>query len=460
MIRELDASRAANGHIGLVRRYLKGQHNIPYMPKDATDEYAAIARQAITNWLPLLSGTFAEQLFVDGYRSGRAAVNESAAWDVWTANKLRARQGITHRGAIDYGVSYVAVDGDTIRTPAARKCWAWYGDDEAEFPLAGLVEIGQRIASSGEFLTRYEFWHGSNVTTYERVSGRRMGIPDDPGNPLDGRDVQIGALNDAGTRKHGRDFVPWVRFRDRLDDEAQGLIRPLINLQDRINASVFYLLMALHYASFRQRWAIGLSIPRDKEEFLPPDMPDAPLKPNPNFGKPIEPFKAAVNRLWLSESGDSKFGDFQQTDVTGHLAAIEAAIKTLVSIGRGSPLIMVGDLANIAVEGIATLNDSMYKQLGAFKTNFGDSWDTVLDVRGVSSPGASVRWRDTEPRSFAQIVDGLVKLHQIGAPAEGLFELIPEITDTQLEQWRTLAARPTDADRLADAITRQGVPAV
>ncbi|GAA2609559.1 phage portal protein [Actinomadura fulvescens] len=455
MIRELDQSRTDNEHIGLVRRYLAGRHDMPYMPPDATAEYQALARQSVTNWLPLIAGTFTESLYVDGYRSGRSADNV-AGWKRWQDNKLDARQMITMRGAIEYGVSYVAVEGSKIRTLSARKSWAWYEDDEAEHPVAGIVEVGSRIASDGTVLARYEFWHDRVVYTYERVTGRRLGVPDDPSSPHDGKDVQIGSLELVNTRKLASAVpVPWVRFRDRLDDEAQGVIRPLISLQNRVNASVFYLLMALHYASFRQRWATGLVIPRDEQEMLPDGTE------NPNFGKPIEPFKAAVNRLWISENGDSKFGDFDQTDVTGHLAAIASAVGTLISIGRSSPLLASGNsISNVAIESIAALNASMNSQIDSFKMNFGESWEAVLALSGASDPSARVRWRDTEPRSFSQIVDGLVKLHQMGAPAEGLFELVPQITDQQLEQWRELAAKPSDTDRLADAIARQAAPAV
>lgn len=451
MIRELDAMRAENGHIGLVRRYLKGQHDIPYMPADATDEFRAIARQSVTNWLPLISGTFAESLYVDGYRSGRSADNVQG-WDTWQANRLDARQAIPMRGAIDYGTAYAIVEGSQIRTPRARKAHAWYEDDDAEWPLAGLAEVGQRIASDGAILARYQFYYANKRFTYERVTGKSVGIPGDPGSL---RDVQIGALELVDVQEMPTKHVPWVRFRDRLDDEAEGVVRPLIQQQNRINASVFYLMMALHYASFRQRWGTGLAIPRDQNEF----MPDG-VTPNPRFGKPIEPFKAAVNRLWVSESKDSKFGDFQQTDVMGHLAAIDNALKTMISVGQASPLVMVGDLANLAVEAIAILNDSKNKKVESLRNSFGESWEMVLRLAGVGDASASVRWRDTEPRSFAQVVDGLVKLNQMGAPAEGLYEMVPGITDQQLDQWRALANRPTDADRLADAISRQGVPAV
>ena len=66
---------------------------------------------------------------------------------------------------------------------------------------------------------------------------------------------------------HHLGVTPWVRYRDRLDGDARGIIAPLTNIQDRINAS------------FRQRWATGLVIPQDDER------------------NPVEPFKAVVDRL-------------------------------------------------------------------------------------------------------------------------------------------------------------------
>lgn len=448
MLRELDELRRPSGHIGLVRRYLRGEHDIPYMPKDADGEFTALARQSITNFLPLITGTFGRHLYVDGYRSGRSADN-AEAWEVWTANRMQARQSITMQGAIDYGTSYVIVEREKIRPLNPRKSLAWYEDHDAEFPLAALAETGVRYDQNGNVWVRYEFWHGGEVYFFERASGRRLGSADDPGRPHDGDEPEFGKLVEVGDpRQHGESFVPWVRFRDRLDDEAQGVVRPLIDAQNRVNASVFYLLMALHYASFRQRWVTGIKIPRDNQEFLPDG------KPNPNFGRPIEAFKTAVHRLWISEQPEAKFGDFDQTNVDGHLAAIENAVSTLLTLGRSSPLLAAGNkISNIAVESVAALNASMNSQIEQFQSLFTPSWDTVFELTGRGTPGATVRWRDNEPRSFAQVIDGLLKLNQIGAPARGLFEMVPGITDVQLEQWNRLKDAEERNDRvLYDAI--------
>lgn len=454
MAQELDQLQRPSGHIGLVRRYLRGDHARPEVPKDADGEFRAIVAHSVANFLPLISGSFGRALYVDGYRSGRSADN-APAWDVWTANRMRAKQSIPMQGAIDYGTAYVAVEGEKITPLNPRKTHAWYEDAYDDFPIAGLTETGVRYRSDGAVMVRYEFWYGGTVQTYERVSGRRVGVVDDPGNMRDGTSIEIGKLVKLGSpRTHGSDHVPWVRFRDRLDDEAQGVVRPLIPAQDRVNASIFYLNMLLHYAAFKQKWATGIKVPRDTQEFL------SDGSKNPNFGRPIEPFQAAVHRLWISENPEAKFGEFSQSEVTGHLAAIENAVATLLTLGRSSPLLAAGNkISNVAVESVAALNASMNAQIAHFQELFGASWDLVFELTGKGDPGATSRWRNHEPQSFAQVVDGLVKLNQMGAPARGLYEMVPGITDTQIEQWNALAQEPTETDRLAAALRRQSAPA-
>jgi hypothetical protein len=51
-----------------------------------------------------------------------------------------------------------------------------------------------------------------------------------------------------------------VRYRDRtlLDGEEQfGIIEPLLTIQERIDETVFGMLLAQYYAAFKQRYVIG-----------------------------------------------------------------------------------------------------------------------------------------------------------------------------------------------------------
>lgn len=428
---EASISRITNrrrGFFGRIDRYLEGHHDLPYMPRGATTEYRTLARKAITNWLPLISETFCQILFVEDYRSAEESTSD-AAWKHWQANKLDARQTIAHRAALEYGVGYVLVlpgenDGESsIRPLHPTRVWADYEDDDDEFPQRALIRKGR--ASNGDHL--FELIDDAAVYTLRR--------------PKIGGDLTV-----VATEKHDMGYVPIVRFRDRLDGRNTGIIYPLITLQDRINEAVFNLLIALQYASFRQRWATGLVIPEAED------------------GTPVEPFEAAVNRLWISDNPDAKFGEFNQTDVSGHMEAYDSAVSTLAALGRVSPHTLLGKLVNLSAEALAAAESITQRAGGQFQILFGESWELVLQcaaqAAGQEAPSedAQVKWKNTEARSMAAQVDALGKMVQmLGVPQEAAWRMIPDVTKTDVDSWLTM--KPANSDgitALADALSKTG----
>lgn len=418
------------GVFGKVRRYLEGHHDLPYMPAGATAEFRDMARRSITNWLPLVSDTFSKVLFVDGYRSPNSKDNESS-WRHWQANKLDARQTIAHRAALDYGVGYVEVlpsDGDSpsIKPVHPSRVWAEYEDEDDEYPTRYLIRRGKD--EDGNTLWRLV----------------------DETNVWDVIAPQTGAVAVGEPETHGMPVPPLVRFRERLDVPAHGIIRPLIRVQDQINEKRFMLAMGLQYASFRQRWATGLAIPRKED------------------GTPVQPFEAAVNRLWVTDNTEAKFGDFAQTQTQDHLNAYQADVKTMAGIGQLSPHVFMGDLVNLSADALAAVESSTQRKIDQYEMLFGENWEQVLTLAAVAAgddepnPAAQVRWRDSESRSFAQTVDGIVKLIQGAAvPAEAMWPRIPGVTETDIAEWRAMAAANQDGMAvLAAAIDRQNASTV
>lgn len=417
------------GRLGKVRRYLKGEHDAPYTPKGAKKEYEHIAGRAITNLMPLVSDTFAKGLFVDGYRAAKSPVNDTA-WSYWQANGLDARQSIATRGALEYGASYALVLPGTVgekRIPFFRplsplRSAAWYRDDDDEFPEVALRRKG--TASDGTRL----------VECFDAEARYTFALPKDAGKWIL-----------SATESHGLGVTPFVRFRDRLDGEAVGIIRPMFTIQDRINEIVFSTLIALQYASFRQRWATGLAIPEDDD------------------GNAVEPFAAAVDRLWVSEDPTARFGDFAQTELSGHLSAFDSSVHTFAAISQISPNIFSGDLVNVAAEALASMQDVTQRKLGEYETLMGESWESGfrLAARAAGDPvaagdmAAQVRWRDSAAQSLAATVDALGKLAtMLSVPVEGLWEKIPGVTDQDVTYWKSLrTADPLVA--FADELARQ-----
>ena len=122
---ELTNDLQREGRLGKVRRYLSGDHDMPYMPRGAKAEYRHLAKRSITNWTPLISDTYAKGLFVDGYRPAKATDN-ALPWTYWQENGLDARQSVAHRGALDYGTSYTLILPGTVQSRRIRRAMSGF----------------------------------------------------------------------------------------------------------------------------------------------------------------------------------------------------------------------------------------------------------------------------------------------------------------------------------------------
>lgn len=434
LIADHSADWGPGSRAGLVRRYLAGNHDLPYIPANAKEEYRSLAVKSRTPWLPLISDTFAKVLFVEGYRGKRGAAN-SAVWHHWQVNKLDARQTIVHRGALEYGAAYGSVlpgkgagSSPAIRFYHPSRTYVVYDDPDAEWPVYALLKMG--VAKGDVLYKLYDATHEYDIR-----------VPKDSSRPVC-----------DGSSAHGVGVTPFVRYRERLGDEdAAGIIAPLIPLQDRINDTVFALSIALQYASFRQRWATGMAVPTNDD------------------GKPVEPFQSAVNRLWMTDAEGAKFGDFAQTETSGHLQAYQSAVRTLAAVAQTSPHALMGDLVNLGAEALASAEAATTRKSDEYATVFGESHEQLFKLAGrvagdpdsADDDDAEVRWREREARSMASVVDALGKMAQmLQIPPQALWDRVPDTTDAEVERWRAAATSTDSLAALAEAMTRQVAPAV
>lgn len=412
---KLEHDLAPDGRLGKTKRYLDGEHDDPYVPRGAKAEFKHLAKRAVTNWLPLVPDTFAKDLFVEGYRTAKAQDDE-AAWRYWQANGMDARQSIVTRGALEHGTSYTLVlpstsDAPLIRPLSPLRSMAWYADEDDDLPEVAIRRLGKTKDGKGRLL---EVYKGTEVAVFERTAR--------------------GEYTTKGPTEHGMGLPPFVRFRDRLDGQARGLVSPLIPLQDRVNEVSFATLIAIQYASFRQRWATGLAIPVDED-------PESPT-----YGEPIDTFEAAVNRLWVSDSPEAKFGDFAQTELSGHHEAYKSSVRTLAAIGQISPDVLMGELINVSGDALTNMQHATRRKRSELETLFGESWEQVFQLaaraNGDAAPAddAQVRWRDADGYNLAAQVDALGKMAQmLQVPTEALWERVPGVTEQDLQRWRELA---------------------
>jgi hypothetical protein len=192
-------------------------------------------------------------------------------------------------------------------------------------------------------------------------------------------------------------------------------------------------LMAQHYAAFKQRWVTGMV------------EDDAP-------------FRARVDAMLRSDSPDTKFGEFTETSLDGYLNSRDKALLYITAVAQIPPhnLLVGSGISNISAEALVALESAHRHDIGEHQTSFGESIEQMMRLAGRAmgddeaweDTSAQVVWRDTTPRSLAEVADALGKMAQmLGIPPRELWQRIPGVTDQDLDRWEQAA---DELDTLAE----------
>lgn len=415
-----------------VSRYLRGEHDSIYVPEKAAREYRWLVQRARVNMLPLIVDTTAQSMYVDGYRASDSSEN-MPAWEGWQANQMDARQTGLHRATLAYGVAYnMILPGDPLPVwypLSPRVCTAVYEDaHQDEWPVFALVRKVLRSHVEVSLIDNASIWRFTQAH-------REKNAPEAP-------------LVFSRQERHNLGVTPVVRYLNRfdLDGKVEGEVEPLIVLQDQINFTTFGLLMAQQYAAFRQRWVTGMAIPT---------APD---------GNPVEPFNAAVNRLWVGEDPDTRFGEFGQTDLGGYLNSRDSSMKNMATRGQFPPHHLLGPMSNISGDALQAAEIQQTRKVTERKNLIGESHEQSFRLHSLATGNtdgwedvvAQVVWRDVNNINLGAIADAWGKIAtQLKVPVEMLWEKIPGWTQADVERARSMAEDTDNMTELVGALNRQ-----
>lgn len=415
-----DAARADR-----LSAYADGKAGLPTVPAGATREVRELARISVKNVLRLVVDAFAQNLAVVGYRDPAALDNDAAMWGLWQAHHLDARQAQVYRPALTFGTAYVAVlpsDADdprtflddygvTITPHSPRSLVAVYEDPRRDTWPVFALEVWLENATGGPRLRARlldeAFTYAVTLST-PKVSGRGSA-------QLSADSATVLEIGDPVP--HGAPVCPVVRFAYAADDEgrSRGEVEPLITDQQAINAVNFDRLIVSRFGAFPQRYVIGWTA--DKSTLA----------------------RASSMRVWGFEDDNVKAGSFPAASVEPYNSILEEMLGHVALEAQIPVAAITGSVANLSAEALAMAEAPHQRKLHAMRESFGESWELVLslaaNLAGVPQPNtaAEVIWRDTQARSFAAVVDGVVKLVQAGAPLGPLLSQIPGLTQQQVD---------------------------
>ena len=347
-------------------QYYRGQHRLPSGPTGAHLVYRRLVEEAKSNWAELIVDAVNERLRVIGFRWSGSEQADLNVWrDIWQRNNLDARSDTLHVEALVWGYGYAIVwpDDDnaaciTAESPTEVICYA-PASDRYTVTLA---------------LKQWEDdWGQWNASLYTPLAIFKYMAP--------GRSSAGGVAPISGwvpREVPGEDWplanpygqVPVVEFPNNprvLTGGRSELDGGPISMIDRINETVFNRLLAAQFDAFKQKWVTGMEIPRD-----------------PETGQPKEPFKTAVDRLWMSENPDTKFGEFSEATLTNYIAAVEADIQHLAAITR-TPAYYLFPHGNMpSGEALKAAETGLVAKVKRRQRFLGEAWEQVMRLARLS----------------------------------------------------------------------------
>lgn len=409
--------------------YYTGAHPLPFLTRahDAKmhDEFRMLLEDSRSNFMRLVVDVVEERMRVEGFRlSAKSdAAADQKSWDIWQANHLDADSQSLFVESFVKKVAYLSV---------------WAAGPGEDHPVIAIEDPCQTIVGyvpGSNFRKRAaalkvwtDDWTGrlrANVYLPDGIykfeaakeSAETSGLP----SSTTGDESQFGATTPGGARlvdakdipgmgwreneaafvSNPLDVVPIVpvRNRPRILLEGESELTDVYRIQNQINGFLFLLALAGYFGAHRQRWAKGITI-MEKD------------------GRPVEPFRTAIDTLWATENPNAEFGEFGQTALDGYIRAIEQKVLHIAVTTRTPRHYLIeqgqspsGDAIESAEAGLThkvmrkqrTIGEGLEEAMRLARRFAGEKGDEV---------GSEVVWADPSTPTDAQRTDAAIKRYQ------------------------------------------------
>lgn len=375
-------------------RYLEGEQPLKYMAKAMEDEIGDRVYQLIINILRHGAEAYENRLDIEGFRYRGRSSSDEELWRIWQANGLDEQSQQAHLDSIALKRTYAIVgSGD---------------DDEAdpivtvESPFQVFAERDPRTRKVSAAIKRWEEGEGN-----DKVQRATLYLPNSTESFAFYKKAWW-STGPADEHELGRvPVVPLVNNPRILRPDGRSEFVDVIGIADALNKMATDMMVSGEYHAMPRRWATALSA----DDFVDKD------------GNPIGVWSRDAGRLWATESKDTKFGQFTETD----LKVFHESMKLLIQIGSQllalPPHYMsfVGDNPTSA-DAIRSSETQLVKRVERKHTYLGGAWEDVQRLVLRIKTGKwdqealmlETVWRDPSTPTVAQQADAVVKKVQAG----------------------------------------------
>lgn len=409
-------------HLQLMDRYYSGDHPVACLTEKAREAFLRLLRQSRANYMGLVVDATVERIQVDGFRMGAEETGDKEAWRIWQANGLDARFDMLLLEAVVGGIAYmcVAPNPKDSKTPLIT----------IEHGTQAIVEYvpGSDRERAAGLKCWLDDWHQLLMATVYLPDGiykfqakqpprGTITEPDWKPRKVDGEEWP--APNPLGV-------VSLFEFANhpRMLEGGVSELSDVTDIQDRINKTLIDRMMAQEFSAFRQRWVTGYDVPLDDKD------------------QPIEPFKAAVDRLWVAEDAEVKFGEFGATDITPYLKGVESDVQAVAARTRTPAQYLLAGMINISGDALKAAESGLVSKIKQRLRPMGETLEDVMRLALTAAghapdPSMETIWHNPEYRTEGELVDALVKMATLGVPHEALWERWGA-TQQEIARWKSM----------------------
>lgn len=378
--------------------YYRGQPPNPAL--DDTELQYAYSRfldQSRSNFMRIVVDSVSERLGVKGFRlsPSESADADEDAWMIWQRSQMDSKAKTGFQTALVAGRAYWSVAEDdegraSIALEDPRNTWVEHSSSTDRKRLWAV-----RQWKSGK-LEYARFW--DEETTWLLVRD------------ADGGKWQVDI---EGTSENTLGVVPVVPMYNRyslFSPTGESEIADVLKVQDRINVTLFYRMLAEHFVAAPMKYATGFA----------PDVDED--------GNVVEPWNVFFDKMIWSADSETRFGSFPQGQITPYVEAIEQDVLHIAVQTRTPRHYLIEQGQSPSGDAMKSAETGLVAKVRDKQKHYGEALEEVMRLARLveanedTPPDSEVIWEDPEYRTEGELVDALLKMKTLGVPNEFLWE--------------------------------------
>lgn len=412
-----------------------GAHPVPKGYEGADGLFARLMDTVGLNMMAVVADAPLPRMTITGFKVNGAANDD--IWDAWQRNNFDLGSKLVRQEKHALSESYVMVDpngGEPKMTGEhPSQCIVEYEPGSNRRRLAGLKVWMDDTTAAGPLVMAF-LDLGTEVYTYAArtrpFATGRSALAIKPSWELQEQGTGPNSLGEVG-------LVPFPNRARMLDAPTAEFDRAL-PAQKRINKTILDRMAMQDQGAFKAMWATGLKIPRD-----------------PVTNEPIEGFVKAINRVFINENPEGRYGQLQAEDIKQMLEAVrDDVIDCALQVPTSADSIM-GKLVNVAADGLKLAQSSEVSRTRARMAEEDDSWEDVnrlvLKAAGKSVPNEgrmTTEWSNPEFVTDTEQANAATVAIKAGMPEEVAWARYFNAGPDDVKDWAEKRRR-----QLADPVT-------